>query len=64
MADLLQQFIVDIPVDSRAIIERQACVECKSLEICNRININQSILGILKDFLDGNIAFKVKNWHI
>lgn len=64
MTDLLQEFIVDFTINSGAVVERQACVQRKSLEICNWIDVDGTVLRILKDFFDGNVTFEVKNWHV
>lgn len=64
ISNLLEQFTVDIAMDTATVIERQGGVESESGKIKRRVHIYLASFGIFKHLLDTDHRFEVKNGHV
>lgn len=64
MADLLEQVVVDAPVDANAIVERQTRVERKPLEVHVGVDVDGAVLAVGQQLLDADVGLEVDDGHV
>ena len=59
-----EKFLVNTPIDSNAIVESQAGVQRKSVEILPRVEIDGTTFAIFRHVLDGKTTFEIDDRHV
>lgn len=64
ITDLLQQLVINLAVDSVAIVQSERSVESKPLEICNWINVLLAVAAVVQELFDGDVGLEIDDGHV
>ncbi len=64
MHNLLQQFVVNAPIDANSVIESERGIECEPLEVWIGVYVYLTVLAFCQQLFDADVAFEVDDWHI